>query len=204
MASIILPEVHSSGLWTLKSPYQSLLLPSVYYTCIAVRKMEDFIVLGIDPFAAYYEPFNLEKSKYQEDLLAGHCIITVKTATNEVKSFPSSMLVSFPTGGGVLYQTLAIAIDLGSLPVDMDLTGLQNKLKDLVRDTVGVEGTPRLVNLSTKQLIDRESSKSIEAARSAKIRTSTTLTAENLALKAQVAELQAKLTDAENWILAHQ
>ena len=86
----------------------------------------------------------------------------------------------------------------------MDLTGLQNKLKDLVRDTVGVEGTPRLVNLSTKQLIDRESAKSIEAARSAKIRTSTTLTAENLALKAQVAELQAKLTDAENWILAHQ
>ena len=204
MASIILPEVHAAGLWTLKAPYSSLLLPNVYYTCMAVRKMEDFIVLGIDPFTTYYEPFQLEKSKYQEDMLVGHCIVTVKSATNEVKSFPSSMLSSFPTGGGVLYQTLAIAIDLGAVPVDMDLTGLENKLKDLVRDTLGVEGTPRLVNLSTKQLIDKESAKNIEAARQAKIRTSTTLTAENLALKAQLAELQTKLADAEKWILAHQ
>jgi hypothetical protein len=53
------PPIGASGIFRLSSPYASLLQSNVSYTCDAVRKMADIIVLGIDPHAEYYAEHGL-------------------------------------------------------------------------------------------------------------------------------------------------
>ena len=102
MTQLILPEIQATGAWKLKSPYQNLLTEGIWYTCIAVRKLEDYINRGIDVFEEYYNtPYMVPKERYEQDLAGGACIIIVRNASGDVKAFPNTYLESFPAGGGV-------------------------------------------------------------------------------------------------------
>ena len=200
---MILPSIQASGLWSLKPPYQYLLTNEVWYTCIAIRRIEDLNRLGIDVLQDYYLSKSLTKEDYLKDLAAGVCIITVRDNASIAFSFPSSYLSSFPAGGGVAYQVLALAIELGALPTTLDLSVLQQQLANLVKAELGVTREARLVNLSTTELLDRETHLRLEAERKRVADTVVLpevkvkqLTTENLALKARITEL-------ENYILTN-
>lgn len=202
--ALILPEVHASGLWKLKTPYDNFLNSEIWYTCIAVRKIEDYIKQGLDPKALFYtEPFNIADSTYTEDIDAGVCIVTVKDNSGNIKSFPSSYIISFPSAGGISYQALALAIDIGAIPESLDLSVIKDRIKSVVQDTLGIESETVEINLAAKTLIDGESHKRLEAAREQKKATSTSVYAKNLTLVKENTELKKQLDDSNAWILAH-
>lgn len=201
--ALILPEVHASGLWKLNSPFNNYLSENKWYTCIAVRKIEDYIILGIDPFKEFYEkPFKLNKDKYETDVKAGVCIVTVKDSSGAVKSFPSSYIASFPLLGGVSYQVLAMAATLGAVPESLDLEVLKQRIKEVIRDTIGIDSEIKIVNLAPKELIERDSHERIEAARKAKIASSRSAYTKNAILEKENAALKKQLEDSNKWILA--
>lgn len=191
--SQLLPTIQASGLWVLKSPYQHLLDRETWYTCIAVRRIEDLLRLGVDVYKDYYQTYKLDDNTYQTDIKAGVCIITVKDTSGVAYSFPSSYLASFPKGGGIPYQVLALAIDLGAIPVDKDLSHLQTALKELVQSTLGVTNEARLVNLSTVELVDRASHLRLEAERAR-------LITKHVLPVVKVQQLEAELAKAKNYI----
>lgn len=202
MTQLILPEIQATGAWKLKSPYQNLLTEGIWYTCIAVRKLEDYINRGIDVFEEYYNtPYMVSKEKYEQDLAGGACIIVVRNASGDVKAFPNTYLESFPAGGGVAYQSLAAVVELGAVPVDMDLTTLQNAINALVKDTLGVVKETKLVNLAPKQLLDRESAKRIEAARKGVKKVESSPLAKVKTLEEELKAVRAKLAIAEAYII---
>lgn len=203
MSDIYLPEVHSSGLWKLRTPFNNFLLSDVWYTCIAVRKFEDFEKRGIDVYKEFYQKdFSINEPKYKEDLSAGGCIITVRNAAGDVRSFPSSYLESFPSGGGIAYHALAVVCDLGALPVNKDISYTLSQIQNVIKDTLGVEVTAKLINLAPKELLDRESHERIEKERANKVKAAQTPTAEVLKLRADLAKVKRDLQDAEAWIIA--
>lgn len=200
---IILPEVHSSGLWKLKTPFNNLLAPDVWYTCIAVRKIEDFVSRGIDPYEEFYrKQSSISKEDYQDHVLAGMCIITVRNAAGDIKSFPSTYLESFPAGGGVPYHSLALVIELGALPVEKDLTTLMTRVQTVVKEEIGVQETAKLVNLAPKQLIDRETHKRYEAARTGIVKQPNTLQSRVLSAEAENAKLRKQITELEKYVIS--
>lgn len=202
MTQLILPEIQATGAWKLKSPYQNLLTEGIWYTCIAVRKLEDYINRGIDVFEEYYNtPYMIPKERYEQDLAGGACIIIVRNASGDVKAFPNTYLESFPAGGGVAYQSLAAVVELGAVPVDMDLTTLQNSINALVKDTLGVVKETKLVNLAPKQLLDRESAKRIEAARQGVKKVESSPLAKVKTLEEELKAVRAKLAIAEAYII---
>lgn len=202
MTQLILPEIQATGAWKLKSPYQNLLTEGIWYTCIAVRKLEDYINRGIDVFEEYYNtPYMVPKERYEQDLAGGACIIIVRNASGDVKAFPNTYLESFPAGGGVAYQSLAAVVELGAVSVDMDLTTLQNSINALVKDTLGVVKETKLVNLAPKQLLDRESAKRIEAARQGVKKVESSPLAKVKTLEEELKAVRAKLAIAEAYII---
>ena len=202
MTQLILPEIQATGAWKLKSPYQNLLTEGIWYTCIAVRKLEDYINRGIDVFEEYYNtPYMVPKDRYEQDLAGGACIIIVRNASGDVKAFPNTYLESFPAGGGVAYQSLAAVVELGAVPVDMNLTTLQNSINALVKDTLGVVKETKLVNLAPKQLLDRESAKRIEAARQGVKKVESSPLAKVKTLEEELKAVRAKLAIAEAYII---
>lgn len=196
MANIV-PQVHSSGIFKLASPFDTLLTPNVWYTCIAVRKLEEIRLKGIDPFKTYYQPKSIDSSKYEQDFKAGVSIVTLRSTSGDLKHVPSSYLLSFPSGNGYLYSVIGLGIKLGSLPVDLDLTDLENKLKEVVSDTLGVSSEVKQVQLSPVTIVEKQNHLNYESARKAKIRDKSSnlaklkaLTTENEALRQRVTELE--------------
>ena len=202
--ALLLPEVGASGAWVLGTPFHNILSTGVWYTCIAVRKFEDFVKIGIDPYEEFYnQPNGIVRTRYEQDIREGHCIITVKSLAGDVKSFPSSYVESYPLGGGVAYQALALAIDLGALPTSLNLDDLKLAVSNIVRDIVGVEGTARLVNLAPRELLDRASHERVEAARKLLIKGAYTDSVKVKKLTDENAKLKRDLDDANAWIIAN-
>lgn len=201
--SILLPELHVSGKWKLKTPYNHLLSENIWYTCVAIRKYEELIAKGINPYQEYYQKdYSIPESKYQEDLKAGGCIITVKAGNGSLYHFPSPYLESFPKAGGVPYQALALAIDLGALPEKEDLTLFLRAIEEVVTQHIGVDTQAKLVNLAPKELIERESHLRLEQARQAKKQAFAPQLKKIQDLQTENQTLRRKLADAERWIIA--
>lgn len=189
----ILPYINSAGLWVLKVPYDTLLSKQERYTCISVTKLEKLVSMGDEPYDDYYGPKSISKDIYQNDLISQVCIITVRDESGQLYSFPSSYLVSFPSGNGVEYGILGLAVTIGPLPVDTNLTILKQKVKDLVKDTVGVDNEVVSLLLSNPEIVSFATHESIKASRKLNIRESATT-------PAQVKALESELTAARNKI----
>lgn len=195
--SHILPYINAAGTWVLKAPYDTLLSKQERYTCISVTKLEKLVSMGDEPYDDYYEPKSIPQDTYQNDLISQVCIITVRDEAGQLYSFPSSYLVSFPSGNGVEYGVLGLAVTIGPLPIDTNLTELKQRVKDLVKDTVGVEGDVVSLLLSNPEIMSFASHESMKASRKLNIRESNTTPAQVKALESELRAARNKIQTLE-------
>nr|DAF08008.1 MAG TPA: hypothetical protein [Caudoviricetes sp.] len=193
----ILPYINAAGTWVLKAPYDTLLSKQERYTCISVTKLEKLVSMGDEPYDDYYEPKSIPQDTYQNDLISQVCIITVRDEAGQLYSFPSSYLVSFPSGNGVEYGVLGLAVTIGPLPIDTNLTELKQRVKDLVKDTVGVEGDVVSLLLSNPEIVSFASHESMKASRKLNIRESNTTPAQVKALESELRAARNKIQTLE-------
>jgi hypothetical protein len=77
MGTSLVPQIGAAGIYTLLSPFDTMLVSGVNYTCKAVRTIDDLLAAGVDPYAAYYNPTGtpIDKATYTADVAAGVQII---------------------------------------------------------------------------------------------------------------------------------
>jgi len=200
----ILPNIGTTGLFTLKSPFDSQLLAGVAYTCTAIRKVEELLAMGVDPFVTYYKANNITSDIYNSDLITGLSIVTLQSVGGgHLVYVPSTFIDGYPSVGGVSYTRLGLAVDIGSLPDQMNLGLLINKVSDLVQATIGV--TPKSITkvaLSATTLIDNDKSVTLENARKLLIQQSETDLARANRLQATVTAQAAQIKTLEDFILS--
>lgn len=201
MTNTILPQVNSSGKFTLQQPFNELLIPDIDYTCIAIRKLEELNLKGIDVYEKFYKPYGLDQKKFDDDYESNASIITLKSSSGDLKSFPSSYLISFPSSGGYLYSNLAIAIELGAVPVDMDITFILNHIEEFIRDTMGVVKKANIIQISQVISVSEENHKRYEEARKALINNSPTDRAKVISLKEENNNLKNIISEYEKAII---
>jgi hypothetical protein len=201
MTDNILPQLHSTGVYKLKQPYDSLLNNNILYTCIAIRELQELKLKGIDAFNLYYEPYGLNKEQYNDDYVNNVAIITLKNSAGEIKFVPSSYLMSFPNSSGYQYAVLSLGINLGALPIDRDLTFLKQKLSDLIKDEIGVDSEAKIMQVSQVEVISDENHKTYEAARKNIMENSTTDRAKVIKLTKENEEYRTKVTELEQAII---
>ena len=202
MAIEILPQINASGSFTLNDPLSSYVSPDIFYTVIAIRKIEEIEMLGIDVFDTYYKPINLSDTDFNRDHNGNISIITLKSSSGELKHIPSYYLKSFPSGNGVVYSVVALAVELGALPVDFDLSHLENKVKELTISEIGVTPRIRTLTLSNQEVITQTTHDRIEAARKAKKATSPVNTYKQIADLTKINnDLKNKVKALESFIL---
>lgn len=198
----VVPDIGATGIYTLKTPYDKLIvnstanddvLAAVVYTCVAVRKVAELVKFGSDPFALYYTPYGLGESVYAADVAKGMCIVTLRSSAGDFIHVPSTYIASFPKGGGVLYCTYGLAISLGALPSDTDLTALKLRMKQAVTETFGVESDVKVLTLSNTSLIATDYHERLVAARAVKVGAVETDRVVRIRLEAQVAEQATKI-----------
>lgn len=181
----VIPQIGTRGLYRLLEPFQAALQPGVAYSCVATRRLQDITAAGGDPQDQYYTPKGLTSERYQADLAANVCIVSLQSSAGHWVYVPSSFIDGAPDQGGIPYTTMALAISLSALPDSVDLSYLKTKLHDVVLDTLGVETTVRSVALSATTLLSQAEHNAIEAARQAKISNHSTDYAQRLVIEAQ-------------------
>ena len=199
MAIEILPVINASGSFVLKDKLATAISQEQYYTVVAIRKIEEIEALGIDVLSTYYLPLNLTEEDYTRDQSNHYSIISLKSSSGEIKHIPSYYLASFPSGSGIVYSVVGLGVELGALPVDFDLSHLENKIKSLVISEIGVNPRTRVLTLSNQEMVTQTTHDRIEAARIQKKATSpvntqktiTDLTNENKLLKNKVKALES-------------
>lgn len=195
----MVPEIGASGIFTLKPPFNTKLTKDVVYTCIAVREFTDMTAVGADPKALCYTEVT-DQTRYEKDVLADVCIVSLQSATGEIVYVPSSFIDSYPRAGGVVYTTLALAISLSALPKSTDLSYLKQQMIALVKDCVGVDSKVKTMLLSSDTVINTVDSERMEKIRQANIAASETDRAVRLRLEEKVRAMEVRTKQLEDFI----
>lgn len=200
MTASITPHIGAQGVYTLAAPFAALVIPNITYICRAIRKLEDIIGSGEDPYETYYKPFNLSKDDFLRNLNNNDCIVSLQSSAANWIYVPSSYILAYPSGAGVKYQAMMIGVSLGTLPSSVDLSNLETEIKHLVYDSLGVEATTKQVVVSADLLIDNDTSDTLETVRNNRkvVKESSALTIARQA--SEITTLQTKLSELERFI----
>lgn len=152
---MILPTIGSSGFFSLRAPFDTVILPNERYTCQAVRKLSDYLANNEKPKEDIYLANSVTEDIYEEDLKANASIVSLQAGTGHWVYVPARFVIQYPVVNGIPYRTMMIGVSLPALPADKDLSFLRASIENLVRDTLGVDSATRVVETSKVVLVDK-------------------------------------------------
>jgi hypothetical protein len=202
----LVPDVGTTGVWALTTPYDALINATASYKCLEVRQLQGIIAAGNDPYSLYYAPQEGDnagslKDQYTADLAAGVCIVTLQSSSGAVVYVPTTFIASFPASGGIAYQALMLAVDIGVLPEYVDLTFLKQQMANLVKTTVGLPSVAiTTVVVSPTTNLSQDDHNRAEAARKANITNTVTPEAQVIALTKQLQSVQQAYAALEQFV----
>jgi hypothetical protein len=187
-----------TGLYTLKTPYSSLILSTTQYTCIAIQSLSGAISSNTDPFTNVYQANGATQSEFDLDLKNDAYLITISSGDGDLVVFPSSALVSVPITDGVIYRNLVLSLSLSAISDEADLTVFQQQMKDLALHSLGINSSVYITQVGAMTVLTRTNSDALEAARlvnaitpESELYNNHVLTQQNTALLQKVASLEA-------------
>lgn len=199
----LIPSIGAKGIYRLLPPYDTL-VKDIAYTCVAVRRLQDFVTIGRDPKGLYYDPHGIDESIWLRDSSNPEvCIVSLVSDSGQWIYVPSTYILSFPNLNGIPYTVRVLGISLGAIPDSLDLSNLYTNMTNLIRDTIGVESEVRSVVISDTKLIPKVDHDALEVARADLIQGSQTERAKVLDLERQNSVLRDTNQALEQYIRDH-
>lgn len=196
----LIPPLGTSGVYKLKIPFNNALRLNVAYRCAAIRRFNDLLESGVDPYQEYYAPYQISQQVYQADAQANVAIVSLASDADHWVYVPSSFIESFPNQGGIPYQGLVLGVPLGPVPTYMDLTGVKVALENVVRDHLGISVQANFVSVTEVQNLAQEDHDRLEASRANAVSNAVTDRAKYLQIQAAFQELQLRNQALEQYI----
>lgn len=169
------PPVGMVGTIVLTAPFTNAVVANLPYTVRSVTSLKAIAAEGKDPYALYYQDAGISADKYQEDLTNNVCIISLESSSGVWVYVPNSYLASLPLTGGAPYTTYLVAVNLGLLPDNLDLSYFQSQLVQLAHDLMGVDNAEvKVVAASATLHLSQADAATIETARQTVMSTLTT------------------------------
>lgn len=198
----IIPPVGSTGRYVLAPPYNSHAEDGIQYTCMAVRRLSDYLANNEEPLVDIYEKYEIE-STYDADVEANVYIVSLQSATGHWLYLPASYILQYPNTDGVPYRSVMLVLSLPSMPVEHDFTDFLQELQDLTMARLGVASEARMVETSKPVQIDEDDHLNIQITRQIAI-TSQSLHQQLVMLQQQNAALAQQVAALEDYIITQQ
>ena len=193
-------RVGQTGNFQLLNPFDTTLKTELQYTCIAIRKIKDYILDGIDVYTEIYKKMEISSLIYDDDVKNNTSIIHLQNDLGEVVKIPDRYFKDVPIADGVLYNVKVLGFSLGPLPKDLDLSYASQKCKELLLDILGVNSTPKVIIVSTDKVVSYEEDVIAVAAREALRGTSNTERSKIIDLQNRLATATSKIMALEDYI----
>jgi hypothetical protein len=196
----IIPTVGSSGFFELSAPFDTKLLPGERYTCQAVRKISDYISNNEDVFATVYEANGLSSNEYDEDVVNDTFIISLQAAIGHWLYVPVRWVATFAITNGIPYRALVISAALPPLPATRDLSFLEQDIRNLIKDALGVDSITKLTETTRVSLISKEQHDLTQAARDLEASGRVTDRSRYMEASTRLTQALLKITELETYI----
>ena len=193
-------RIGQTGNFQLLNPFDTTLKTELQYTCIAIRKIKDYILDGIDVYTEIYKKMEISNLVYDEDVKNNSSIIHLQNGLGEIVRVPERYFKDVPIADGVLYNVKVLGFSLGPLPKDLDLSYASQKCKELLLDILGVNSTPKVIIVSTDKVVSYEEDVIAVAAREALRGTSNTERSKIIDLQNRLATATSKIMALEDYI----
>ena len=149
-------SIGQKGAFSFASPYDKEEYKNIELEVIGIRSLPDLVSSNLNPYDSVYEPMQLSKDDFLEDLNTNVPIITFKTSNGEFLYVPADRVKSYPDITGVKYQQMILAISLDAVPLDMDLERVKEAVVETVYSTIGIQSTVEKVKSSATVLISKD------------------------------------------------
>ena len=166
--TVNIPAIGTTAFFTFKDPFNKT-IKSRFNThkekfklkVISIVSMEDMIrSMKRDPYSEVYALASISEVDYAQDKKDQVPIITFAYTDNEAYDHffrvPLNYIDSFESPSNVEYVNRALVLNLGKLPMELNLTSIYEDVADFVTSRLGVK--PVLKDISTGEidLIDME------------------------------------------------
>lgn len=150
--------VGQKGFFGFHSPFDSSYhLEDLMLTIDHISAINTLILDNVNIEALYFTFYKLSKDQYISFLNNNGVIVTFKAPNGDRYSVPSTFIKSIPNLTDVPYRQLGINVVFGPLPMDYDLTALQNQIQKAVMGILGVNASINFAPLSPIILMQQTS-----------------------------------------------
>lgn len=195
------PRVGMSGSFKVNSPFDEVVSNQVVYQVLAIENIQGMVSRGYEVYEEIYEPLNIDKTLYQQDLEDDTVILTLKDSLGNNVLCPNSYILELPDADGIVYGLFALAISLEAIPLSMDLTPLKEEISEIVKTKMGVHSTVTEMEYAENVLLTHEQHLLIEAKRRANLAKNSSLLQSNRSLTTENERLRTQLRALEDYIV---
>lgn len=201
----MIPSLRASGKFIALAPFDKVVDPDVFYTVEAIRTIPEMQALKLDLFKLVWEPVGSTEPDYQTSVQTAisqnAAIISLTSRGRGPVYLPSTFIKSFPLVDGVVYDHLALIVDLGACPPSMKgkVQNAIDHINNYVKMSFGIKDPTTTIGVvPTRGYVSKETANAWEKSRLLQIQEEpsdavrlNTLQVENSQLKIYIQELEA-------------
>lgn len=105
-----IPTIGLRGVYTLKSPFDSLVTANTIYTCQSIRTIADYLAANEDVLSLLYTDNGLTQADYDTDLNNNTLIVALQSDSGSWVLVPTSYILSPPVIDGVTYYNYMLGV----------------------------------------------------------------------------------------------
>lgn len=136
------PPIYATGQWKVIAPFT--VDSQTTYTCKAVRSIEDLEARGVDPFTSFYQPYDITKADYDNDVKNLVNIVTLMSPTAATLYIPDTYIASYPDTTMMPYSHVVISASLGAVPDTLTLDDTLERVNEVVKESTGIDTQARV------------------------------------------------------------
>ena len=133
----MIPMNHTKGYFKFNSPYDVAIQPNTLLTCLGSMTLPQLELEGLEPLKTVYEPFGMTEEDYLDDLRDKVSIIILSPGKGLVY-VPSDRIVSISQVDRIPYNKALIGINLGTIPVGLEIDNMMEDIKLLIEERLGI------------------------------------------------------------------
>jgi len=152
---MLIPPINSKGIFNFAPPFDTLIKNQKELKVTAVREILELESSEEKPYNTIYVPVGLTATDFKNDVDNNVPIVVLVTEGKEYIYVPANRILSMPDISGVKYQELIVAISLGTIPTNYDLTLVKDMIKNDIYDVTGINSTVDVIPTSAVILRDK-------------------------------------------------
>jgi len=137
--SYITPPINLKGTFKLKAPLNTLINENVIYTVDSIKSISSYLNDNINIETFIYINNGLTSEDYHLALKEKIPIVTIKSEGNALVNIPADYFIYMPQITGKIFRNKAIIINLGYVPVEDDVSYLEEEVNDYIINLTGYE-----------------------------------------------------------------